>query len=181
MDVAKTIENRLAEYKDIQISLSLEELARLSPKVSASLLQIFSRTKSALTILVASAVNLFNTGTKCTYIHITVKYKKVIAILDTGASENIVSTKLMNSIKLAPDVDYKKSLGTAGPNVTRAVGAYSALTLRFGKTILQSPAIVLNNNNYYILIGTSLMRQWNCKIYLAKNLLFIHVEEIPFF
>ena len=48
----------------------------------------------------------------------------------------------MNSIKLAPDVDYKKSFGTAGPNVTWAVGAYSALTLRFGKIILQSPAIV---------------------------------------
>lgn len=41
VDVAKTIENRLAKYKDIQISLSLEELARLSPKVSASLSQIF--------------------------------------------------------------------------------------------------------------------------------------------
>ena len=117
VDVAKTIENRFAKYKDIQISLSLEELARLSPKVSASLSQIF-RTKSALPILVASTVNLFNTGTKCTYIHITVNHKKVIAILDTGAPENIVSTKLMNSMKLAPDVDYKKSFGTAGPNVT---------------------------------------------------------------
>ena len=63
----------------------------------------------------------------------------------------------MNSIKLAPDVDYKKSFGTAGPNVTWAVGAYSALTLRFGKTILQKPAIALNNNNYDILIETSFM------------------------
>ena len=53
VDVAKTNENRLAKYKDIQISLSLEELIRLSPKVSASLSQIFSRTKSALPILVA--------------------------------------------------------------------------------------------------------------------------------
>ena len=43
VDVAETIENRLAIYKDIQISLSLEELARLSPKVSASLSQIFLR------------------------------------------------------------------------------------------------------------------------------------------
>ena len=181
VDVAKFIKNRLAKYKDIQISLSLEELARLSPKVSASLSQIFSRTESALPILVASTVNLFNTGTECTYIHITVNHKKVIAILDTGAPENIVSTKLMNSIKLAPDVDYKKSFGTAGPNVTWAVGAYSALTLRFGKTILQSPAIVLNNNNYDILIGTSFMRRWNCKIILGKNLFFINGEEIPIF
>ena len=180
VDVAKTIENRLAKYKDIQISLSLEELTRLSPKVSASLSQIFSRTKSALPILVASTVNLFNTGTKCTYIHIIVNHKKVIAILDTGAPENILSTKLMNSIKLAPDVDYKKSFGTAGPNVTRAVGAYSALTLRFGKTILQSPAIVLKNNNYDILIGTSFMRQWNCKIDLGKNLFFINVKKFLF-
>ena len=133
VDVAKTIKNRLAKYKDIQISLSLEELARLSPKVSASLSQFFSRTESALPILVASTVNLFNTGTECTYIHITVNHKKVIAILDTGAPENIVFTKLMKSIRLAPDVDYKKSFGTAGPNVTWAVGAYSALTLKFRK------------------------------------------------
>ena len=87
-------------------------------------------------------MNLFNTGTKCTYIHITVNHKKIIAILDIGAPENIVSTKLMNSIKLAPDVDYKKSFGNADPNVTWAVGAYSALTLRHGKTILHSPAFV---------------------------------------
>ena len=40
VDVAKTIESKLAKYKDKQISLSLEELARLSPKVSASLSQI---------------------------------------------------------------------------------------------------------------------------------------------
>ena len=113
-------------------------------------------------------MKLFNTGTKCTYIHITVNHKKVIAILDTGAPENIVSTKSMLPIKLAPDVDYKKSFGTAGSNVTWADGAYSALTLRFGKTILQSPAIVLNNNNYDILIGTSFMGQWNCKIDLGK-------------
>ena len=41
VDVAETIENRLARTKDKQISISLEELARLSPKVSASLSQIF--------------------------------------------------------------------------------------------------------------------------------------------
>ena len=92
-------------------------------------------------------MNLFNTGTKCTYIHITVLYKKVISILDTLAPDYIVSTKSMNFIKLATDVDYKKLFGTAVPNVTWAVGAYSALTLRFGKTILQFTAIVLNNNN----------------------------------
>ena len=114
----------------------MEELARLSPKVSASFSQIFSRIESALPILPASTVNLFNTGTKCTYIHITVNHKKIIAILDTGAPENIVSTKLRNYIKLAPVVDYKKSFGTAGPNVTWTVGPYSALTIGFGKTIL---------------------------------------------
>ena len=32
VDVAKPIENKLAKYKVIQISLSLKELARLSPK-----------------------------------------------------------------------------------------------------------------------------------------------------
>lgn len=153
----------------------------MSPRISNALKQIFSRTEDELPILVASHENLFNLGTECTYIHITINHKNVIAILDTGEPENIFSTKLINLIKLAPVVNYNHSFGTVGPNVTCAVRAYNALILRFGKSILQSPAIVLNNDNYDILISTRFMHKWNCKIDLGKELFYIIGEEIPIF
>ena len=49
----------------------------------------------------------------------------------------------MKAMKLCPDVNYDKTFGTAGPNATQALGAYSALSLCFGRLIVQSPAIVL--------------------------------------
>ena len=67
-------------------------------------------------------------------------------------------SKLMKSINLVPDVDYNQTYGTAGPNVTQELGAYSALLLKIGRFVIQKPAIVLPNNSYDMLIGTSFKR-----------------------
>ena len=113
--------------------------------------------------------------------HININHKKVIAILDTGTPDNIVSTKLMNTIKLAPDVNYSQSFGMAGLNVTQAVGAYSALTLRFGKVIVQSTAIVLNTNNYDILIGTGFIKIKIAWLTWVKTIVVLTEKKFQFF
>ena len=49
-----------------------------------------------------------------------VNHRKVIAILDTGAPDNIVSSKLVKAMKISPDLPFNKVFGTAGPNTTQA-------------------------------------------------------------
>ena len=51
-----------------------------------------------------------------------------------------------------------KHIALLGINVTQALGAYSALLLKIGRFIVQTPAIVLPNNSYDMLIGTSFLR-----------------------
>ncbi|KAJ9050538.1 hypothetical protein DSO57_1013553 [Entomophthora muscae] len=80
-----------------------------------------------------------------------------IAIIGTGAPISIVSSKLVRQIRLAADIDNKKQYGTAGLDCTTAQGVYSALPLRFGSLVVSAQAIVLPNENYYILIGALFM------------------------
>ena len=84
-------------------------------------------------------------------------------------------------MKLAPDVDYNQSYGTTGLNVTQALGVYSALSLKIGKFIVQTPAIVLPNNSYDILIGTSFLKDWKCKLDFECNIFHLNGEKIPMF
>ena len=86
----------------------------------------------------------------------------------------------MKAIKLCPDVNYDKTFGTAGPNTTQALGAYSALSLCFGHLVVQSPAIVLKNDNYDLLIGTIFLRKWKCKSTLIPIYFILEVRKFLF-
>ena len=68
-------------------------------------------------------------GLTCSHIDLWVNKVKDKAVVDSGAPGNIISTRLMNKIKLAPDIECDKKFGTAGKEVTTALGAYSALPL----------------------------------------------------
>ena len=85
--------------------------------------------------------------------------------MDTGAPDVIISTKLACAMKIAPDINYNKTFGTAGPSLTQAVGAYSALTIKLGRVVVQTPAICLINKSYNILIGASFLKRWNCSLF----------------
>lgn len=87
-------------------------------------------------------------------------HKKVAAIIDTGAPDNIISTKLMICMKLAPDIPYNKKFSIDGTNSTQAVGAYSAISMKFRKLIVQAPDVVLKNKSYDILLGINFLRKW---------------------
>ena len=93
-------------------------------------------------------------GTHVTTIEVFVNKVKVLAVIDTGAPVNVISTNLVKKIKLAPDLPYTEKYGTAGPISTNAVGAYSLLPMRFGKFVVSAPAIVLPNKSYNILSHT---------------------------
>ncbi|KAJ9073229.1 DNA damage-inducible protein 1 [Entomophthora muscae] len=103
------------------------------------------------------------------YADIFVNKIKVRAIIDMRAHINIVSMCLVKLLGLAPDIDHQRQYGTAGLTFTIAQGAYSALPLRFGSTKVSAPAIVLPNDNYDILIGTSFMRQYRVRTDLAAD------------
>ncbi|KAJ9069173.1 hypothetical protein DSO57_1021316 [Entomophthora muscae] len=80
---------------------------------------------------------------------------KVRVIIDSGPPGKIISSRL-----LALELDYQEVFGTAGPLTTKAVGSYSSLPLQFGKLIVITPAIVLKNGSYDILIGTRFMTKY---------------------
>ncbi|KAJ9060245.1 hypothetical protein DSO57_1032908 [Entomophthora muscae] len=104
-----------------------------------------------------------------------------LAIINTGASINIVSTCLGKHLGLAPDIDHRKQYGTAGLTVTTAKGAYIALSLRFGSLAVLAPAIVLPNDNYDILISTLFMRQYRVRTDLAADNFEILGQTIPLY
>ncbi|KAJ9087418.1 DNA damage-inducible protein 1 [Entomophthora muscae] len=112
------------------------------------------------------------------YADIFVNKLKVRAIIDTGAPINIVSSKLVQQMGLVPDIDHKKQYGTAGLDCTTAQGAYSVLPLSFGSLAVSTPAIVLPNENYDILIGTLFMQQYGVKTDLENDVLEILGQAI---
>ncbi|KAJ9071780.1 DNA damage-inducible protein 1 [Entomophthora muscae] len=148
------------------------------PELCGSILKFLSMTDDLDIHLVNKISSSYS---KCTYADIFVNKIKVQAIIDTGAPINIVSTCLVKRLGLAPDIDHWKQYGTAGLTVTTTQGEYSALTLHFGSLAVLAPAIVLSNDNYDILIGTSFMRQYGVRTDLAADTFEILGQTIPLY
>ena len=85
----------------------------------------------------------------------------------------------MNCIKLASYLHYTEQYGTMGLVATKAVGAYSAIPMRFGKIFITAPAIVLPNNNYNMLIKTQFLQEFNNIINFKDNYLSLLLYQIP--
>ena len=86
---------------------------------------------------------------------------------------NIISTKLVKRKGVPPDIEHKKEYGTAGPHNTTLQGAYLALPLRFGSIAVTAPAVVLPNQNYDFLIGTSFLKTYGVQTCHVNNTLSI--------
>ena len=100
-------------------------------------------------------------------------------MVDLGAPMNIISTKLVKRLGVPPDIKHKKEYGTAGPHNTTSQGAYSALPLRFGSIAVTAPAVVLPNQNYDFLIGTSFLKTYGVQTCHANNTLSILGQQLP--
>ncbi|KAJ9088182.1 hypothetical protein DSO57_1025735 [Entomophthora muscae] len=146
----------------VQLSTNLETIKTLKMELTSAL-EAFLALFKGLDVHKVTKIASPDYGDRhdCTYIKLVVHKLRVQAILDSGAPGNIVFTRLVKKLKLAPDLDYEEDFGTAGPNKTKALGAYSSLLLWFGKLVVTAPAIVLQNNSYDILIGMSFMATYS--------------------
>ena len=118
-------------------------------------------------------------GKMVTKVEVFINKVKVQAIVDTGAPVNVISSQLAKRIKMAPDLPYNKTYGTAGLNLTTAVGAYSSLPMRFGKFVVSAPAIILPNKSYNILIGTQFLKEFKAVINYKEKYLSLLTYQVP--
>ena len=158
-DILSLIQKKLELFSKIKVRFTLADLLKIAPDIYSSLSKVVWNTEESMEQVLAVQSKLFMGDCNCAYAYVTVNKKRIIAILDTSAPENIVSSKLMCSMNLALDIDYNQSFGTAGPNTTKAIGAYSALSMRIGKFVVQKPTIVLPNKSYDMLIGASFFKE----------------------
>ncbi|KAJ9055048.1 DNA damage-inducible protein 1 [Entomophthora muscae] len=161
--------------RGVNVAIPMETMKDHCPKLCYSIVKFLS---TANNLDIQLVKNIGSSYSECTYADIFVNKVKVQAIIDTGAPINIVSSKLVQQMGLAPNVDHKKLYGTAGLDCTTAQGAYSTLPLRFGSLAVSAPAIVLPNENYNILIGTSFMQQYEVKTDLKNDVLKILGQAI---
>ncbi|KAJ9062876.1 DNA damage-inducible protein 1 [Entomophthora muscae] len=161
--------------RGVNVAIPMETMKDHHPKLCDSIVKFLS-TANNLDIHLVN--NIGSSYSECTYADIFVNKLKVQAIINTGAPINIVSSKLVRQMGLAPDIDHKKSFGTAGLDCTTNQGAYSTLPLLFGSLAVSAPAIVLPNESYDILIRTLLMQQYGVKSDLENNVLEILGQAI---
>ncbi|KAJ9067770.1 hypothetical protein DSO57_1035868 [Entomophthora muscae] len=164
--------------KGINMAIPMEIMKDHHPELCDSIFKFLS-TANNLDIHLVN--NIGSSYSECTYTDIFVNKLKVQAIINTGAPINIVSSKLVRQMGLAPDIDHKKQYGTAGLDCTTTQGAYSALPLRFGSLAVAAPAIVLPNENYNILLGTLFMQQYGVKTDLKNDVLEKLGQAIPLY
>ena len=82
-------------------------------------------------------------GNTTTQVELSILKVRIRAVLDTDSPVNVVSSKIMRKLKLAPYLNYNQSYGTNRTASTKALGAYSALPMRFCKLLITAQAIVL--------------------------------------
>ncbi|KAJ9064850.1 hypothetical protein DSO57_1025956 [Entomophthora muscae] len=144
----------------VNVLAPVESLKEASPAVGAAMAKFLENFKGLSVHQVSKVAEIREDHQNCTYINLVVNKTHVWAILDTDSPGNIISSRLVKKLKMASDLAYHEEFGTAGPQTTRAKGAFYSLPLFFGKLMVTAPAIVLGNNSYSILIGTSFMVQY---------------------
>ena len=102
------------------------------------------------------------------------------AIVNTDALFCIISSTFAERLNKSPDIIHSKQYGTAGPHATTSLGAYSTFILQIGAIIISVPAVVLPNNNYTLLIGTSLLKKYGVNVCYKDNEFTILGHSIPF-
>ncbi|KAJ9050146.1 hypothetical protein DSO57_1017138 [Entomophthora muscae] len=106
----------------VQVFTNLDTLKALKSKLTSALESFLSQFKGLDIHKVTKITSPhYRERHDCTYIELVVHKLRVRAILDSGAPVSIVSTRLVKKLKLAPDLDYNKEYGTAGPNRTKAL------------------------------------------------------------
>ena len=162
-------------FKNVQVSLPLQTVYKEFPALRKVVEKWDSELAESTQILAVTPPF----GKAMTRVEVTIQKVKIKAVLDTGSPVNVVSSKLMRRLRLAPDLNYDQVYGTAGLASTRAMGAYSALPMRFGKLLVTAPAVVLENESYDMLIGTQFLREYQATVSLKEGCLQLLGYKIP--
>ena len=144
-------------FNNVNVSLPLIFFSKSYPLLFNELLTSFSKLSSF-----TKSVHVVSLD--CTYINICVNKLPVRAVLDTGAPGNILSSKFVKRLGIQPDLVHEEVYGTVGPHCTKSTGAYSSLPMKFGAFMICAPAIVLDNQDYDILISTSFLQNRHVEI-----------------
>ncbi|KAJ9068603.1 hypothetical protein DSO57_1026943 [Entomophthora muscae] len=134
--------NSSSFFVNISISLPLQTILKVVPGLESalsSLREVFNPQGFHTTLPMELRNPILSL---CTWIEVTVFDTPIRAVLDTGASTNIISLRL--SIK--------------------SNGAYSSVPLRFGELVVTYPAVVLESELYDMLIGTDFLRTYQTEI-----------------
>ncbi|KAJ9070525.1 hypothetical protein DSO57_1007149 [Entomophthora muscae] len=118
-------------------------------------------------------------GYTTTQVEISIQKVKIKDVLDIVSPENVVFSKLVEKLKLAPDLNYHQSYGTAGLSMTCAIGTFSALPMQFAELLLDAPAVVLENESYDLLVYIQFLIEYNVIINLKDGYLSIIGYEVP--
>ncbi|KAJ9064108.1 hypothetical protein DSO57_1033814 [Entomophthora muscae] len=103
--------------RGINMAIPMETMKDHHPELCNSIFEFLS-TADNLDIHLVNKIG--SSYSKCTYADIFVNKLKVRAIIDTGAPINIVSSKLVQQVGLAPEINHRKQYGTAGLDCTMA-------------------------------------------------------------
>lgn len=83
---------------------------------------------------------------------------------------------------MAPNLNHAFIYVTTGTSITKSIGAYYGLPLRFGKLVLTASDVVLENKGYYLLIITHFLKEFNLIVNYQEifvSLLFYRVPLAP--
>ncbi|KAJ9072562.1 hypothetical protein DSO57_1026237 [Entomophthora muscae] len=116
------VSSNVPNLKGVQLAMPLKTIENNFPEIGQSLKQYFD-TPAPLGIHLLNLQS--ETYSKCTYANISVNKVKVRAIIDSRAPINIISTRLVQKLGLAPDIAHNRVYSTAGLHTTTSEGAYS--------------------------------------------------------
>ncbi|KAJ9052726.1 hypothetical protein DSO57_1031353 [Entomophthora muscae] len=134
------VSSDVPNLKGIQLAMPLETIENNFPEIGQSLKQYFD-TPAPLRIHLLNLQS--ETYSECTYADISVNKVKVREIIDSRAPINIISTRLVQKLGLAPDIAHNRVYSTASLDTTTSEGAYSMIPMQFGSIVVSSPAVVL--------------------------------------
>lgn len=86
--------------------------------------------------------------------------------------------EIHKQIRLPPDLINKKQYGTVGEHTTTICGVYSALPFQFS-IVVSFPAVVLPNQSYEMIIGTSFLKEDGIKVCYSSHTFNLCGQALP--
>ncbi|KAI6231841.1 hypothetical protein M3Y95_00423800 [Aphelenchoides besseyi] len=115
------------------------------------------------------------------HIHVKINGVEVLAMVDSGAQQSIISTQIAKKCNIFDNVDerfFTKASGIGGTSKVR--GRIHVCKLQIGNTHLSGPLDVLDENRVEILLGLTFLRPNACIIDCKRNVLILNETEVPF-